>query len=254
MKFSVLLVGLFAFSAMAQKQFTGIVKNKTSNELLSKAFVQVIETGESSFTNEEGVFSFSGNFPEEVQLRISAFGFESVVQTISTVSESKISVFLEERHLDFEEITVSSGIAVQQNKNPFHIETRKLSDLNGIASVNIGEALAKIPGVYQSSLGNGISKPVIRGLQGMRVVSLLNGLRMEGQQWGGDHGMGIAEIGIGAVEVIKGPASLLYGADALGGVLYYSDEPYASTNSLSLQLQSFTQTNTMGAALRFMYK
>jgi iron complex outermembrane receptor protein len=254
MKFISWIVVLFAFSALGQKQFSGIVKNKTSNELLSKALVQVIETGESSFTNVEGIFSFSGNFPEVVQLRVSVFGFESIVQTISTSSESKISVLLEERHLDFEEITVSSGITIQQNKNPFHIETRKLSDLNGIASVNIGEALAKIPGVYQSSLGNGISKPVIRGLQGMRVVSLLNGLRMEGQQWGGDHGMGIAEIGIGAVEVIKGPASLLYGADALGGVLYYSDEPYASTNSRSVQLQSFTQTNTMGAALRFMYK
>jgi len=254
MKFSVLIVVLFAFSAIAQKQFSGVVKNKTNNEFLSKAYVQVIETGESSYTNEEGVFSFSGNYPAILQLRISAIGFESIIQTISTSNESKISVFLEERHLDLEEITVSSGITVQQNKNPFHIETRKLSDLNGIASVNIGEALAKIPGVYQSSLGNGISKPVIRGLQGMRVVSLLNGLRMEGQQWGGDHGMGIAEIGIGAVEVIKGPASLLYGADALGGVLYYSDEPYASTNSRSLQLQSFTQTNTMGGALRFMYK
>jgi len=115
MNFISWIVVLFAFSALGQKQFSGIVKNKTSNELLSKAFVQVIETGESSFTNEEGIFSFSGNFPEEVQLRVSAFGFESIVKTISTASESKISVLLEERHLDFEEITVSSGIAVQQN-------------------------------------------------------------------------------------------------------------------------------------------
>lgn len=254
MKFLVLIVGLFAFSAMAQKQFSGVVKNQATKQVLVKAYVQIVETGESSYTDEKGYFSFKGNFPQMIQLRVSALGFENKIVQVSVQDQTAIEINLTERHLDFEEITVSSGIAVQQNKNPFHIETRKLSDLNGIASVNIGEALTKIPGVYQSSLGNGISKPVIRGLQGMRVVSLLNGLRMEGQQWGGDHGMGISEIGIGSVEVIKGPASLLYGADALGGVLYYSDEAYASVNSRSLQLQTFYQTNTNGGAVRFLYK
>lgn len=239
MKFSVLLVGLFAFTAMAQKQFSGVVKNQATNQLLVKAYVQIVETGESSYTDEKGYFEFKGNFPQTIQLRVSATGFETKIIGVAIQDQTEIQISLVERHIDLEEITVSSGITVQQNKNPFHIETRKLSDLNGIASINIGEALAKIPGVYQSSLGNGISKPVIRGLQGMRVVSLLNGLRMEGQQWGGDHGMGISEIGIGSVEVIKGPASLLYGADALGGVLYYSDEAYAAVNSRFLQLQSF---------------
>ncbi len=254
MKFSVLLVGLFAFTAMAQKQFSGVVKNQATNQLLVKAYVQIVETGESSYTDEKGQFVFKGNFPQTIQLRVSATGFETKIIGVAIQDQTEIQISLVERHMDLEEITVSSGITVQQNKNPFHIETRKLSDLNGIASINIGEALAKIPGVYQSSLGNGISKPVIRGLQGMRVVSLLNGLRMEGQQWGGDHGMGISEIGIGSVEVIKGPASLLYGADALGGVLYYSDEAYAAVNSRSLQLQSFYQTNTKGGAVRFLYK
>ncbi len=254
MKFSVLLVGLFAFTAMAQKQFSGVVKNQATNQLLVKAYVQIVETGESSYTDEKGQFVFKGNFPQTIQLRVSTTGFEAKIIGVAIQDQTEIQISLVERHIDLEEITVSSGITVQQNKNPFHIETRKLSDLNGIASINIGEALAKIPGVYQSSLGNGISKPVIRGLQGMRVVSLLNGLRMEGQQWGGDHGMGISEIGIGSVEVIKGPASLLYGSDALGGVLYYSDEAYAAVNSRSLQFQSFYQTNTNGGAVRFLYK
>lgn len=254
MKFIITLIGFLAFSAMAQKQFSGVVKNQATNQLLVKAYVQIIETGESSYTDEKGYFVFKGNFPQNIQLRFSAIGFETKMVDVAVQDQKEIQISLVERHIDLEEITVASGIIVQQNKNPFHIETRKLSDLNGIASVNIGEALAKIPGVYQSSLGNGISKPVIRGLQGMRVVSLLNGLRMEGQQWGGDHGMGVSEIGIGSVEVIKGPASLLYGADALGGVLYFTDEAYEAVDSRSLQLQSFYQTNTNGGAIRFLYK
>ena len=63
MKFSVLLVGLFAFTAMAQKQFSGVVKNQATNQLLVKAYVQIVETGESSYTDEKGQFVFKGNFP-----------------------------------------------------------------------------------------------------------------------------------------------------------------------------------------------
>ena len=114
-------------------------------------------------------------------------------------------------HLDLQEVTVSSGSTVTQNKNPFHIESRKINDLNQIPALNLGELIGRIPGVYSSSLGNGISKPVVRGMQGMRVITLVNGLRLEGQQWGGDHGMGLSELGIGTAEIIKGPASLIYG-------------------------------------------
>ena len=57
-----------------------------------------------------------------------------------------------------------------------------------------------------------------------------NGLRIENQQWGADHGFAVLNLGIDRVEVIKGPSSLIYGADALGGVIYLADEPYANLN------------------------
>ncbi|MEN9972774.1 MAG: hypothetical protein RIS20_1121 [Bacteroidota bacterium] len=262
MKFIALLVAFVALSTTAQKELSGYVKSKLTNLPIANARIQIEETGETSFSNESGAFIFFGNYPKIIHLHVAAVEFESKVLFLTESAQAlgrqyligSIEVFLSERHLDLEEITVSSGINVQKNNSPFLIETRKLSDLNGIATLNMGEALAKIPGVYQSNIGNGISKPVIRGLQGIRVVSLLNGMRMEGQQWGGDHGMGISEVGIGSVEVIKGPASLLYGADALGGVLYYSDESYASVNSESVKVQSIYNSNTNGGTLRMLYK
>ena len=263
MKFIALLVAFVALSTNAQKELSGFVKSKSSNLPIANARIHIEETGESSISDETGAFMFFGVYPESIHLHVSAIEFESKVLFLTQSAQalgrqylvgSKIEIYLEERHLDLEEITVSTGINVQKNKSPFLIETRKLSDLNGISTLNMGEALAKIPGVYQSSFGNGISKPVIRGLQGIRVVSLLNGMRMEGQQWGGDHGMGISEVGIGSVEVIKGPASLLYGADALGGVLYYSDESYAAVNSQSVKVQSIYHSNTNGGTLRMLYK
>jgi iron complex outermembrane receptor protein len=111
----------------------------------------------------------------------------------------------------------------------------------------LGEAISNMSSVYQTSTGLGISKPVIRGLSGMRVISFLNGLRIENQQWGGDHGMGINENGIGNVEVIKGPSSLLYGADAMGGVVYFTDEAYAKQNEIQAKVESRYETNTSGS-------
>ncbi|MDP4637566.1 MAG: TonB-dependent receptor [Crocinitomicaceae bacterium] len=263
MKIIAFITAFVALSATAQKEISGFVKSKLTNQPIANARLQLEETGETSITDETGAFMFFGNYPGAIHLHVSAFEFESKLLFLAESANalgrhylmpSSLEIFLAERHLDLEDITVSTGTNVQKNKSPFLVESRKLSDLNGIATLNMGEALAKIPGVYQSSLGNGISKPVIRGLQGIRVVGLLNGMRMEGQQWGGDHGMGISEVGIGSVEVIKGPASLLYGADALGGVLYYSDESYAAVHSQSLKVQSVYHSNTNGGALRVLYK
>ena len=64
------------------------------------------------------------------------------------------------------------------------------------------------------------SKPVIRGMQGMRVVTFLNGMRINNQQWGGDHGLGISQAGMESAEVIKGPMSLIYTGDATGEGFY----------------------------------
>jgi iron complex outermembrane receptor protein len=120
--------------------------------------------------------------------------------------------------------------------------------------VNLGEIISKIPGVYAASLGNGISKPVIRGMQGMRIVTLLNGLRLEGQQWGGDHGIGLTSLGISGVEVIKGPVSLLYGADAFGGVIYLIDVPFAQTNTVSVDANVDAFSNTLGGRSQAMIR
>lgn len=91
--------------------------------------------------------------------------------------------------------------------------------LESTGPVNLSDALAKIPGVSQMTTGIAISKPVVRGLYGSRVLVLLSGLRFDNQQWQDEHGLGLSQIGIDRVELIKGPASLLYGTEALGGVI-----------------------------------
>ncbi len=128
-----------------------------------------------------------------------------------------------------------------------NIDSRSVEQLNAIPHSNIMQSLNEIPGVYTSNTGTGISKPVIRGLQGNRILTLFNGYKLEGQQWGGDHGLGITELGVERVNVIKGPSALLYGADAIGGVLIFQDGFQQLKEGFRLSASSQFESNTMGS-------
>mgnify|MGYP002236406319 CR=1 FL=1 len=79
--------------------------------------------------------------------------------------------------------------------------------------------MENIPGVQAMDIGSGFSKPMVRGMGFNRIAVLENGIKQEGQQWGADHGLELDAFNIGAVNVLKGPSSLLYGSDAMGGVI-----------------------------------
>ncbi len=126
-----------------------------------------------------------------------------------------------------------------------NIEPYGLDKLNERAPFNLSDALARLPGISQMTTGNSISKPVIRGLYGNRILVLLSGLRFDNQQWQDEHGLGLSQIGIDRVEVIKGPASLLYGSEAMGGVINIIEEKPTTTGR---KMDAGTQmySNTLG--------
>jgi iron complex outermembrane recepter protein len=245
------LLLLLSFNGFSQT-FSGKILDKATNEAVPFAKVYLVDFEIVSQTDSLGEFSFIMPLTEKVKVRISATSYET--KLIQVESSSNQLIYLEKTHLELEEIVVSNGVNEKNIKNVNALEVRKMSELKSIPTSNLGEALATIPGVYVSSTGNGISKPVIRGLQGSRVVTYLNGLRIENQQWGGDHGMGINDLGIDQVEIIKGPSSLQFGADALGGVVYFSDKSYANQNKQEIEVQSQIESNTLGHNNRVEYR
>lgn len=249
-KFLFVLLCLMVFGlSYGQNRLFGQIQDSIAGLPINEAQIMILESDQVAYADKQGAFLFSDIQRTTLTLKVVAAGYETRVMQVPS-GDSVVLIRLKAQHLDLQEVTVS-GMSVQaRNQNAFHIETRKVSALNAIPTATMGELIAKIPGVYQSETGPGISKPVIRGLQGMRVVSLMNGMRIEGQQWGGDHGMGMAELGIGSVEVIKGPASLQYGADALGGVIHYTDLPPAAVGSIEGQGQILAQSATMGGVAR----
>jgi iron complex outermembrane recepter protein len=250
----VLFFLFFSSFSIVQAQFLeGFVKDEASLDPIPFADLFIMDLEIATTADSNGHFLFTNSLPTNCKIRITALGYENLLVSLSP-QELALEIFLREKHFELDEVTVSSSKNSMQKYNVTPVETRKISDLNAIASTTLGEALSSIPGVYRSTTGVGISKPVVRGMQGTRVVMLLNGMRIENQQWGGDHGMGITELGIGSVEVVKGPSSLLYGADALGGIVHFIDEPYTKQNTYDLGFKSQNESNSRGSSNQFWYK
>lgn len=116
-------------------------------------------------------------------------------------------------------------------------------DLQARASTNIISAIAREPGVSQITSGGAISKPVIRGLGYNRVVVVNDGIRQEGQQWGDEHGIEVDGASVHSVEILKGPASLMYGSDAMAGVLIFHPSPVAAPGTVQGSISTEYQSN-----------
>ncbi len=139
-------------------------------------------------------------------------------------------------------VTGVSG-ATSIRKTPVPVSAIRKADLLQSSSNNIIDALTHIPGVSQLSTGPAVSKPFIRGLGYNRVVVVNEGVRQEGQQWGDEHGIEIDEMSIGRAEVMKGPASLMYGSDALAGVINFITNIPVAQGTLKGNILTNYQTN-----------
>ncbi len=145
-----------------------------------------------------------------------------------------------------DEILFSVPFHGKQSENIIRVDKIDLNDYRNNGQVNISDVLDDVPGLSFLKVGAHISKPVIRGLSTNRVVTYTNGIRYENQQWGYEHSLGLSQSGISSVEIIKGPSSLLYGSDAIGGVIYVNPEKYLKNKNFSTDYTSYYNSNTNG--------
>ena len=130
--------------------------------------------------------------------------------------------------------------------NTLNITALNRQSIERSGAQTLCNALSRLPGVSRLGTGVGIAKPVIRGLYGNRVLVLLGSLKFDNQQWQDEHGLGLSDFGVGRVEVIKGPASVLYGSEAVGGVINILEE--RSETSALRQIDAGVRffSNTLG--------
>lgn len=242
----ILALGI-SFVATAQNKIIGTVTD-ADQKPLANVIVSLPEIHKETVTNETGNFTLNtipqGNF----KISFSLVGFERKILSVSVItSETTVNISLAPSITHMDEVIVSTAFNKIQSQNVMKVEHQNIKSLQQKGAATLVEGLATIPGVSQVSTGTSIGKPVIRGLSGNRVLVYTQGVRLENQQFGEEHGLGLNDAGVESVEVIKGPASLLYGSDALGGVLYFNPEKFANSGDWSGDFSQRLFSNTLGS-------
>ena len=156
--------------------------------------------------------------------------------------EDSTDVFF--RHLKLNELVVTGVTGDTKLKNATApISIVRPQELRSTASTNVIDAIAKLPGIAQLTTGGSISKPIIRGLGYNRVVVMSEGVRQEGQQWGDEHGVEVDGGAVNSIEILKGPASLMYGSDAMAGVVILHSAPTPAEGTMQANVSTEYQTN-----------
>lgn len=246
----IIITLILGFSAMLQAQNTvsGTVRDGANKPIIGVS-VYAPELHKGTTTDANGKYILD-NLPNgNLNITFVFVGFSNQNKTITNLQKENIlDVVLEETLFQMDEVIVSTAFNKIQSQNVMKVEHEKMVDLQRKGTATLIEGLATIPGVSQVSTGTSIGKPVIRGLSGNRVLVYSQGVRMENQQFGDEHGLGLNDSGIESVEVIKGPASLLYGSDALGGVLYFNPEKFAIANTFKADFSQKLFSNTLGSS------
>lgn len=237
--FLVLLVSLIAKAGTAQT-FEALVIDAEKRQPLNQVRVQVLETGISGTTDSLGIVKFPSVAFSRITIKIYHAEYEAYAEQFEcSPSDHDLHVIeLIPAHHALNEVEIISVRGGKQSEVVTPVVSRSVQDLNMIQRLNLMEGIATMPGVQSLNTGVGIGKPVIRGLSGNRVLTYFQGIRYENQQWGNDHGLGITDLGVSRVEVIKGPASLQFGSDALGGVIFLIDDEFAPLDHTEITLKS----------------
>jgi len=251
MKQIIILILSLIFTLSAQGELVVAARTNLHGKITDKkgepvvgASVYIPELKTGGVTDLQGEYKIENLPVRKIQIQITSVGYNMKVDNIDLLTNSIRDYTLDESVTEIKEVAITGqAMSTGISKIPSPITIVPLARLQQQASGNIIDALSSQPGVSQITTGGGISKPVIRGLGYNRVVVLNDGIRQEGQQWGDEHGIEIDENNVSRVEILKGPASLMYGSDAMAGVINLFTAPILPQGKMQVNFLANYQTN-----------
>ncbi|WP_316737898.1 TonB-dependent receptor [Pedobacter aquatilis] len=218
----VILYTLFSISAFANTltDITGKVFDAETNQALPGATIFIPDLKVTAVTNADGEFTLK-NLPSRgtYLVEVHYLGYKEQAKTVNFSTTTSIEFSLKSTAIETREVVITGTLISSTSKRNSASSAVVGKDQLLAPSTNLIDALAKVPGVSQITTGPSISKPIIRGLGYNRIVTLDDGIKQQGQQWGDEHGIEIDQFKSDRVEILRGAASLMYGSDALGGVI-----------------------------------
>ncbi|MCC6866485.1 MAG: TonB-dependent receptor [Ignavibacteria bacterium] len=242
-KLSFAVIIILLSGNLHSQTITGKVTDAVTGEGISRADIYIADINKVVSSDDSGKFILSGLPKGIIHLQFEMLGYKSYYLTLES---DKLNEPLDIKMISTELSTDEIIVTETNIEKSYQTEKIKSKDLLRYGYMNISEAITKIPGVWQLSTGTGISKPVIRGLYGNRIGIMVNGIRFDNQQWQDEHGLVMSSDGIDNIEVIKGPRSLLFGPEAIGGVVSITDEHPAPVGAEIADLNLKFYTNTLG--------
>ncbi|MBU1355666.1 MAG: TonB-dependent receptor [Candidatus Edwardsbacteria bacterium] len=230
----------------AQNTISGKVADQSGNPM-SGANVFLPEQNKGTATGQTGDYKIE-NLPNgKIKMQFYFIGFAAEMKTV-VLQDSNIvlNIIMNNTPIELPGIVVTGGYVSAQHENAVKIDVIEIRDIALSGTPNFMEALSTVPGVDMIAKGQGVSKPVIRGLSMNDILVMNNGVRIENYQFSENHPLGVDDNNIDKVEIIKGPASLLYGSDAIGGVFNFIKEKPAPIGEILGDYRTQLHSNTLG--------
>lgn len=239
----------YAIGEIKNNKLNGKITDQDNGIGLPGVSIFIPELQKGTVSDADGFYLLENLPNSKITLQFSFIGYESSIKSISITTENtKLNIELPFTSVTTQDVVVSGGFPSAQHENTVKISVLSNKELKMLSSPSLGEKLANIPGVDVISRSPGVSTPVIRGLSLNNILFLNNGVRLENFQFSTDHPFLINEEGADHIEIIKGPASLLYGSDAMGGVINVIREKPAPSNTLKADISSEYHSVTQGIA------
>ncbi len=219
---------------------SGHVEDVDTKEKLVAASASIKETGKQIITNEKGDFVFTTLCAGEYTLIITHVSCDTVVKKIILTKNFHIDILMPHTRKVLGDVIVDAQKGIANTGYKKELSGRALEETKGLS---LAEALSKINGVTMLQTGSTISKPVIHGLHSNRILTINNGVRQEGQQWGNEHAPEIDPFIADKLIVIKGVDELRYGSDAIGGVILVEPKPLRNKPGFAAEINSAYFTN-----------
>lgn len=229
-----------AFAQTCAYKLSGHVEDADTKEKLQAAVVRIKETAGEIITDSKGDFVFTGLCAGNYTVIIAHPGCDTVEKKITIAKDYHIDVFMPHTRKVLGDVTVDAQKGIANTGFKKELSGKALEETRGLS---LAEALSKINGVTMLQTGSTISKPVIHGLHSSRILTINNGVRQEGQQWGNEHAPEIDPFIADKLIVIKGVDELRYGSDAIGGVILVEPKPLRNKPGYAAEINTAYFTN-----------
>ena len=216
----VLLLCCFSFKAIAQSELTGKIFNKANNSAVPFATIYIEDLRIGAVSDSDGIFSLKRIPAGSYEVSVHALGYRENAQQVKINGTTMVDFGMTISYHEQNEVVITGASSARNNlSTPQPITNVSNEYLNEHSATNVIDAIANVPGVSAMTDGQSISKPFIRGLGYNRVLTVNDGVEQMDQPWFDEFGIEADPDAVHRVEILKGPASLAYGSDAVAGVV-----------------------------------